>query len=1387
MQNLFCTTVLLIITLLFGTVLGQVNYNTTLIGRWANGPCYAVDVAGNIACFNNGAYLEVVDIADPANPVELGKVLMPSVAEGIAVSGNYAYVADGSDGLRIINITDPTDPIESGYYDTGDFAYDVAVSGNYAYVADGSDGLRIIDISDPTDPIESGYYDTGNFAYDVAVSGNYAYVADGSDGLRIIDISDPTDPIESGYYDTGNFAYDVAVSGNYAYVADGSDGLRIIYISDPTDPTESGYYDTDGASSVAVSGNYAYVADGSAGLRIIYISDPTDPTESGYYDTGYHANDVAVSGNYGYVADEDDGLRIIDITDPTDLIESGCYDTGSMARGVVISGNYAYVADFFDGLRIIDISDPTDPIESGYYDTGDFAYDVAVSGNYAYVADGRDGLCIIDISDPTNPIESGYYDTGSYAWGVAVSGNYAYVADDSDGLRIIDISDPTNPIESGHWDDTNTVAHRVVVSGNYAYVANFLDGLRIINITDPTDPIESGYYDTGNLAYDVAVSGNYAYVADGSDGLRIINISDPTDPTESGYYDTDSYAWGVVVSGNYAYVADAYDGLRIIDISDPTNPTESGYYDTGSLARDVAVSGNYAYVADERDGLYIIQFINEHTEFVVNSTGDLGDSNPGDGICDDGNGYCTLRAALEEANAYTGTNRITFNIPSGQQTIQPGAPLPVITEPVIIDATTQPGFDGVPLIELDGSNAGVEKNGLEIVCGYSTVRGMIINNFNAAGIFIHTEGGNLIAGNYLGPDATGTSAQGNHLAGVQIHSNNNIVGGSDDNDRNILSGNDLNGVILGGDEAYGNIVRGNYIGLKADGLGACPNDNMGIKIIGGKNNTIGGLETGERNVISGNIGHGILIQTADYSSGIGKENVVLGNYIGTDYTGMYAVPNQWGGISLLNAPDNVIGPGNVISGNISSGIFIWKDENSVSISMNNVVKGNYIGTNATGTDTIPNRDGVLIGHAPENTVGGTSTSDRNIISGNNRFGVGIFWVESEFNLIKGNYIGTNKEGTHRLPNGTSQSNNSGGGVFIYDARNDSLVDNLISGNSGSGVIIAGNATNSVVKTNKIGSNAEGDAALPNLKHGVQIGGSDGTAGNRSRIVDNLIAYNDSNGVAVEWGVQNRITWNTMIENDIMKIDLYENGVSGPTPNDIDDPDYGSNFLQNYPYIEALGIDDNGNLIMKYYVDSDPLYVFYYPLTIEFFKIIIYPKSSIPFASDQYTVNDYRDYKNNNRLKLINLGPATDLQIFDGDTIEATATDLLGNTSEYSDYGRLWNLTVLDQRSLSIPEQFSLHQNYPNPFNPITTIQYELPQRSDVQITIYNLLGRKVTTLLSETQDAGYKSVIWDASNVTSGMYFYQIRVNDPDAIGAGDPSTSLGQCVVQTKKMILLK
>ncbi len=132
----------------------------------------------------------------------------------------------------------------------------------------------------------------------------------------------------------------------------------------------------------------------------------------------------------------------------------------------------------------------------------------------------------------------------------------------------------------------------------------------------------------------------------------------------------------------------------------------------------------------------------------VTSIADGGDTNPGDGACDDGTGSCTLRAAIEEANANSGLDGVVFAIPgAGPHTIRPGSALPTITDPVVIDGYTQPGAspntngpglgsNAFLLIELDGSNARQDANGLRISAGNSTVRGLVINRFSGSGILL---------------------------------------------------------------------------------------------------------------------------------------------------------------------------------------------------------------------------------------------------------------------------------------------------------------------------------------------------------------------------------------------------------------------------------------------------------------------------------------------------------------------------------------------------------------------------------------------------------------------------------------------------------------------------
>ena len=296
----------------FAVPLVRADIPVELVSQWGVS-CNAVAVSGNRAYMGMGTSLLILDISQPSNPRQLGQVVLPDIygVQGVAVSGNYAYVADYDAGLQIIDVSNPSAPVCVGGYNTSGIARCVVVSGNYAYVADGSAGLQIIDISNPVTPVRVGGYNTRDYAKDVAVLNHYAYIADGS-GLQIIDISNSAAPVPmGGCYDfISGYICGVAVSGNHAYLSFGNtvfwvpSGLAVIDITNPTSPVCVGGYTTNSyARDVAVSGNYAYVADDSAGLQIIDVSNPALPARVGGYDTSGYAVGIAVSGNYIYVAD----------------------------------------------------------------------------------------------------------------------------------------------------------------------------------------------------------------------------------------------------------------------------------------------------------------------------------------------------------------------------------------------------------------------------------------------------------------------------------------------------------------------------------------------------------------------------------------------------------------------------------------------------------------------------------------------------------------------------------------------------------------------------------------------------------------------------------------------------------------------------------------------------------------------------------------------------------------------------------------------------------------------------------------------------------------------------------------------------------------------------
>ena len=678
---------------------------------------------------------------------------------------------------------------------------------------------------------------------------------------------------------------------------------------------------------------------------------------------------------------------------------------------------------------------------------------------------------------------------------------------------------------------------------------------------------------------------------------------------------------------------------------------------------------------------------------------DGSDLNPGDGVCSRFlSNRCTLRAAIEEANALPGADDITFTGVSGELTLE--IALPPITEEVHIDG----GFaNGRPRIELDGDDVPVNQggqpqgdaDGVRIEAGQeSSIRGLIIHRWRN-GVWIAGPGDNTIAGSWIGLDPSG-QASPNLRAGVSIHeSPTNTVGGPATADRNVVSGNGAagqqatwgSGILIVGIGATQTRVLGNRIGTDASGETRIPNllDGVTVSIEAGDADGPAGTEIEGGNVIAGNGRCGIQLIEAPRTK-------IRANRIGLGADGT-ALGNAHSGIGIDRSPFVEIGgpgSGNVISANGFGAPEPRPDGITASgtATVQLKVEGNNIGTNAAG-DALDDGGGLPTGNggagvsltgeettrgAPTGAViGGTAPEQRNVISGNR---VGVAMVDrANDNFVQGNHIGTNRAGTAALGNQdagvliSGADGNVVGGAFAAGERN------IISGNAGQGVQIQGfapfdnAATGNFVEGNYIGTAANGTSALPNGSNGVFFSGRTerntiGHAPSAAVLVDaqrcevgpcNRIRHNGGTGVRMPAAesTRNTVRGNSITANGNGGIDL---GAFQVTPNDVDDADAGANGQLNFPVGVMAYMDEDPDpanrrrTISGRVVGPSP----------ETLRVDVYAEPTPdPVAGEGRTyVKTVTPKRDGSFAALIDASA--------GSFFSATATDANGNTSEFSD-------------------------------------------------------------------------------------------------------------------------
>jgi len=375
--------------------------------------------------------------------------------------------------------------------------------------------------------------------------------------------------------------------------------------------------------------------------------------------------------------------------------------------------------------------------------------------------------------------------------------------------------------------------------------------------------------------------------------------------------------------------------------------------------------------------------------FTVNSSGDQGDTNPGNGTCRTILLNCTLRAAIEEANARPGPDTILFNIRNTNGscpslvTIQPGSALTIDAADnngVTINGYSQCNAspnnqpingNAVIKIEIRGNNNEFVY-GLHILSPNNLIKGLAVYNWHRqiqlAGARSHH---NVVEGNFIGTNAANTFTQ--TVTGIEgdglrldIGANNNLIGGTAPSARNIVSGNDQDGVGLQGDGVENNIIINTYIGLNQSGNTRLRNGSDGVDVAEGvANNRIGGLNPGERNVISGNNRDGVELSHDTGTSG----NHIVGNFIGLAAAGTTSLENGWRGVTFEdNVRENSVYR-NIIVANGGDGVRFYTV-------FANQLYDNFIGVAPTGIGSgdvipIPGTENGLVA-LPNGTSGGSN-------------------------------------------------------------------------------------------------------------------------------------------------------------------------------------------------------------------------------------------------------------------------------------------------------------------------------------------------------------------------------------------------------------------------------
>jgi len=588
----------------------------TVLGRWAWGPCRAVEIMGNYALVGQGSVYQVLDISNPTSPIIVYDTTMDEWVKDIKIKDSLLLIAL-SHTLKIYRASPPFPLSEIGsFYVGGGFLEDMAISDSLVFLLADYAGVLAINISDPSHPFfrhQFGLIDDD--ALSISSTGRYVYYGPLGPGFRLFILEYlPDSAFRVKDLDIGGNALSTYISDTLLFVGNSSGKLLIYSITDPWSPR---FIDSIQLGTrvlrINQKGNNVYCSTWDSGMVVLNIADSIRPIVAAKSRWRFPYGSITMPRKLVHsdsVLAETifDGLALYSIGQADSITERYFFPTGGWPTGIALRGNIGFVANGTAGLWSIDFSDVGHPRPISKAPTVDYSVAVALTDTLACVITVKaaygipDSLIIVQFDDCGSLTRLSSVDVGGVALSVAAQDSIVVVGT-TGSVITFGLTDPSHPRALSTL--TSQAASSVVLKGNYLYVGDTRQGaFKVVDISDPTSPVEITSLPIFTMA--VLAADSLAYLATDT-GLAIVNISNPLSPFVVGATGTSGGRSRVHLAKGEKFIYMAYDALHVVDVSNLLQPAEVAPLPYGFLPEDVAARGDTVYVVSPDEGIWIVK------------------------------------------------------------------------------------------------------------------------------------------------------------------------------------------------------------------------------------------------------------------------------------------------------------------------------------------------------------------------------------------------------------------------------------------------------------------------------------------------------------------------------------------------------------------------------------------------------------------------------------------------------------------------------------------------------------------------------------------------------------------------------------------------------------